>query len=314
MLIAVALLVIGLVLLTIGADRLVLSAARVSTRLGLSPILIGALVIGVGTSAPELLVSVVAAVRGTLDLAVGNIVGSNVANLSLVVGSAALISPVVSRVETLRREGGLMLAGTLLFAAFAWDHRLSWWEGLILLAGMGVAGWLVIRWARADRRGAAQIEAEVAEMEGPIRSVPFEIVIGVISIAATLAGAELLVRGAKTLADLLDLSDGFVGLTIVAVGTSLPELATAVAAARRREGALVVGNVLGSNMFNSLLVGGSAALAGPAALVGDFRFPLVAMVVVSALAGAFARSGQRVVRLEGILLLAAFAALVVGLL
>lgn len=314
MLIALALLIAGLALLTVGADRLVLSAARVSTRLGLSPILIGALVIGVGTSAPELLVSVVAALRGTLDLAVGNIVGSNVANLSLVVGSAAIISPVVSRVETLRREGGLMMVGTLVFAAFAWNHLLSRPEGAILLAAMGVGVWLVIRWARADRRGAAEIEAEVAEMEGPIRSIPFEVTIGVVSIAATLAGAEMLVRGAKTLADLLSLSDGFVGLTIVAVGTSLPELATALAAARRREGDLVVGNVLGSNMFNSLLVAGSAALAGPGALVGDFRFPLVAMVVVSVLAGVFARSGQRVVRLEGVALLAAFAILVVGLL
>lgn len=311
---ALALVVIGLVLLTLGADRLVLSAARISTRLGLSAILVGALVIGMGTSAPELLVSVVASLQASLDLAVGNIVGSNIANLSLVVGSAALITPVVSRVQTLRREGGVMVAGTLLFTFFAWDHRLSRLEGTILLLGMVAAGWLVIRWARADRRGAADIAAEVAEMEGPIRSLPFEIGIGLVSIAATLGGAELLVRGARILADVLGLSDGFVGLTIVAVGTSLPELATTVAAARRGEGDLVVGNVLGSNMFNSLLVGGAAAVTGPAALTGDFTSPLVAMIGLSVLAGVFARSGQRVVRWEGVALLAVFVGLVLSLL
>ncbi len=311
MLPALLLVAAGLGVLTAGADRLVLAAARISTRLGVSPILVGALVVGVGTSAPELLVGVVAATGGSLDLALGNVVGSNITNLTLVVGTGALVAPLSSRVPTLRREGLLMVGGSALFVALAWDEELGRADGVVLLAAMVAAVWAVARWSARDQPGRDQMTPEIDEWEAGGRSTGLEAVIGALAVTATLGGAELLVRGARTVASLAGLSDGLVGLTIVAIGTSLPELATAVAAARRREADLVVGNVLGSNIFNALLVGGSAAVVGPGVLVGDFRPPLLAMLGVALVAGVFAFTGRRIVRWEAAILIGMFLAALV---
>lgn len=301
MLTASGLLVGGLVLLTLAADRFVVSAARLSRAWGLSPVLIGALVVGLGTSAPELLVSALASVRGELDLAAGNVVGSNVANVTLVVGTTALITGVGSRVRTIRREGFVMMAAVVTLAAFLWDRRIDRWEGVVLLAGMLVAALALVRWARGD----AESE-DIGDVDGEASHVLGELGIGVGALIATLIGADLLVRGASRLAIELDISAAFVGLVIVAVGTSLPELATALAAARRNETELVVGNVLGSNLFNSLAVAGVAGVLGPGDLAGSFRVASGVMVGAAALAGFFALTNRKVERWEGLVLLAVF--------
>lgn len=308
MTLALALLVGGLVLLTFSADRLVVSAVALSRKSGLSPILIGAVVVGLGTSAPELSVSVSAALDNDLGLAVGNVVGSNIANVTLVIGAAALVSPLRSQVLVLRREGVLMFLSVSLLGWFLLDQELVRWEGLTLLGGLVVALWLLVRWARGGHVDESIADPQLEELEGEERPTWFHIVAGLVSLGLTLLGAELLVSGASDLAEELGMSSTLIGLLLVAVGTSLPELATALASARRRESDLVIGNIVGSNLFNSLAVAGSAAVVGPATLDSDLLTPaVVAMVGVAAAAGLFSLTGGRVVRWEGALLLVAFA-------
>jgi len=306
-LIPVVLLLAGLILLTLGADRFVVAAARLSRILGLSPILIGALVIGLGTSAPELLVSALAAGRGELDLALGNVVGSNTANMTLVLGAAALVGPVVSQVKTIRREGVLMFLGLLGLTAMLWDLRLTRFGGAMLLFGMAGAAVLLVLWARSDPR--AEMVTEATAGEAP-PSAARESLIGLGMLALTLLGADLLVRGASGLADELGISEAFVGLVIVAIGTSLPELATAMAAARRGETDLIVGNVLGSNLFNTLMVVGTATLIGPGGVDSSFRSALVFMVGAGVAAGVFVATGKKLARWEGAVLLGVFVAFI----
>ena len=303
MVIAVVLLVGGLMLLTLAADRFVVSAAGLSKAWGLSPILVGALVIGLGTSAPEFLVSILASGRGETDLAMGNIVGSNAANVTLVLGTTALIAPIRSQLRTLRREGVVMFIAVAAFAILLWDLELGRIEGGGLALGMVVTVLLMVRWARGDARAGRLPLAVEGSASFNARK---EILVGAGMLGLTIVGAELLVRGAGRLAVELEISSAFVGLVIVAVGTSLPELATAVAAARRGETDLVLGNVLGSNLFNSLMVGGSAAIIRPGIVDPDFRIPLGFMVASALIAGLFVVTGRSLVRWEGASLLAVF--------
>lgn len=299
----------GLVLLTFSADRLVVSAVALSSKSGLSPVLIGAVVVGLGTSAPELSVSLSAALDNDLGLAVGNVVGSNIANVTLVIGAAALVAPLRSQVLVLRREGVLMFLAVSLLGWFLLDQQLVRWEGMVLLAGMVVALWLLVRWAKGGHVDESIAEPQIEELTGVDRPAWVHVLLGLLSLGLTLLGAELLVGGASDLAIELGLSSTLIGLLLVAVGTSLPELATALASARRRESDLVIGNIVGSNLFNSLGVAGVAAVVGPSALDGQLLIPaVVVMVVTAALAGLFSLTGGRVVRREGLVLLAAFAA------
>lgn len=297
----------GFALLTFAADRLVLAAARISSVFGLSPVLIGAVVVGLGTSLPEMLVSGLAAAEpGGLDFALGNIVGSNVANLALVLGVSALISPIARQPKLIAREGVVMLVGSALLTYLVFDDRLTRNEGLILGAGLVTAMGLIVLWATRDRSRAADVESELEEMVTsgvrPLRETAF----AVGSLGLTLLGAELLVRGARDLAETLGVSDAVISLTLVAIGTSLPELATAVAAARRNQNDLVLGNVLGSNLFNALGVGAVAGLIGSGVVAESFRGPVSVMMAVTVLTGLLALSRSGLARAQGILLLASY--------
>jgi cation:H+ antiporter len=300
---SLSLLLSGLVALTLGADRFVLAAARLSRAWGLSPVLIGALVVGLGTSAPELLVTIFSAARGEVDIALGNVVGSNVANVTLVLGATALVAPISSRVRTIRREGFVMSAGLVLLTVFLWDLGIVAWEGLVLVGSMLLASLLLVWWARGDARAGRLPYGRDNAWSG---SVGRESLLGLGTLILTLVGADLLVRGASRLATELGISTAFVGLVIVAVGTSLPELATALAAARRSEPDLVLGNVLGSNLFNSLAVAGIAGLIGPGEIDAAFRNALGFMIFSGLLAGGFALTYRRIERWEGAVLLAVF--------
>jgi|FLYL01.1.fsa_nt_gi cation:H+ antiporter len=293
----------GLILLTVGADRFVESAARLGLRLGVSSLLIGLFVIGMGTSLPEMLVSGISAARpGGLDLAMGNVVGSNIANLSLVLGVAALITPVPTPRGILHREGLIATLASALLAWFAWRGSLSLVQGVLLL----VAGLVAILFI-ARGNGGGELEQEVAEELGSgWTDIAKEALWVVAGLAATLLGAQLLVDGARGLAASLGVSEALIGLSVVAVGTSLPELATAVAAARRRHTSLVLGNVLGSNLFNALLVAGVAATVGAGRIAADMRGELALMVGVSFFVGVVAMREDRLDRWEGLALLAAF--------
>ncbi len=305
MLISIAMLVGGLVLLAVAADRFVLSSARLSRAWGLSPVLVGALVVGMGTSAPELLVSVLAAVDGEQNLALGNAVGSNVANVTLVLGLAALIRPLTGTLRVLQREGALMFVALCGLAYALYDLQITRVEGLVLVAGMFGAAALVVRWAKLES-GAEDGPREATDVR-----VGMELAVGVVALALTLVGAQLLVIGAVDLASALGIESSFVGMTIVAVGTSLPELATSIAGVRRGEFDIVLGNVVGSNLFNALAVGGAAGAISPGPIEPNLGLGAAVMVGSAALAGILARTGRTVARWEGAMLLAGFVAFVV---
>ena len=306
MLLPVLGIVAGLVVLTVAADWFVVGAVRLAARLRLSPVVIGAVVIGFGTSAPEMVVSGLAAGQGKLDIAVGNIVGSNIANLSLVLGAAALVTTVTVAGRTIRREAPLVVAATVAFALLV-QGGLSRAEGVALLVGAVAAVAWILRATHEDEGGDEELAHEVEEFltDAPV-DLRRELLRTLVGLLGTLGAAQLLVVSATSVADALGLAEGFVGLTIVAIGTSLPELATALQAARKDETDLIVGNLLGSNLFNSLAVGGVAALAGPGP-VGDPVLTGLAiwlMLGIAAIAMLFMRTGHRVVAREGGILLA----------
>ena len=288
---------VGLALLTRAADEFVEGAANVASALNISPVVIGAVIVGFGTSAPELLVSSLAAWHGDLDLGVGNVVGSNVANLTLVLGAAALIVLLRVSPSVLAREAPLSLLAVLLFAFFT-TGGLERWEGLVLLATLaGVLTWIVAG-GRVDHA-----ESHSLDDGGPLSTQALRTAGGLIG---TIAGAQLLVWGASAIATMAGLSGGFVGFTLVAIGTSLPELVTAVAAARKGETEIILGNLLGSNIFNSLAVGGAIATIHPG-VVADRELAtvgIVGMTLVSFIAWSFMVTRKRVHRLEAVVLLA----------
>lgn len=285
------------------ADRFVVAASHISRSLGVSPVLVGALLVGFGTSLPEMVVSGLAASRGDTDFAVANIVGSNVANLALVLGGAAIIAPVVARREIIRREGPLVLGVTMFYIALLIDDRVQRWEGAVLLIALVAALFLLVRWSRMDMQQADQLAS-------PIIAIRPELIAAALAMVATVVAATALIEGAERMADELEIESAVIGVSLVAVGTSLPELATAIAAIRRRAGDLVLGNVLGSNLFNVLAVGGVAGLLGPGAIDPDFQILLVIMLVLTAVAGFLVISGNQLVRWEGLVLLIAFVAFI----
>jgi len=307
MLLAILGIILGLAVLTYAADQFVIGAARLAMVLRLSSVVVGAVVIGFGTSAPEMLVSALAAVQGKLDLAVGNIVGSNAANLTLVLGAAALVTPIAVRSPVLKREAPLSLLSVVAFA-FLVQRGVSWVEGTIL-AGLLVVSLTIIIYS--SRAGDSELSAEVEEfLEGSRPSTRREGIRTLLGLLGTLGAAQLLVVSATTIATEIGLAEGFVGFTIVAIGTSLPELATAIQAARKGETDLIIGNLLGSNLFNSAAVGATAAFAG----AGQVADPILTgpgvsiMVAVAVIATAFMVTGRRVVRWEAGVLIAGYVA------
>ena len=300
--------VAGLALLVRAADRFVVAAARIADAANVPPIVIGAALIGFGTSLPEMLVSGLASSQGEPELAIGNIVGSNLANLTLVLGAASLLVPPAVVPRVLKREAPIALLAAVVFAVLV-QNGLTRPEGVVLAAGLGVALWLILRASEGESEAVALLEEvkELEHVEGAI-SIPRELLIGLVGLIGTLAGAQLLVHGATDIAEELGLSGGFIGLTLVAVGTSLPELVTGIQSVRRGEESLLIGNVLGSNVFNSFAVGGITALVAPAA-VTDASLVVTAtglMVGVAVLATIFLATGPRITRLKGGVLLAVY--------
>ncbi len=340
MLVDVAWVVVGMAVLIFGAERLVSAAERLAHYWGMSTVLIGAVVVGLGTSLPEMLISGLAAARPNgLDLATGNIVGSNIANLSLVLGVAILVAPLKNVTTDLRREWLAMLVGSFVLVVLAWNNALSRPNGVALAVAMAVALMLLVRWSRDMHSIDGKTERDPSEGGGSAYSDEIaswlekvkagssvglpglrirlslvlwrEILMALISLVLTLWGADRLVDGATGIAERLDISGGLVGLTLVALGTSLPELATAVAAARHGNTELVIGNVLGSNLFNALAVGGIAGLVGDGVFTGNFRGSLLWMMGTAVAAGGIAnglrgfdrlrpfRSSNRVLQMMG---------------
>jgi cation:H+ antiporter len=308
MLISVILIAAGLGLLVIGADRFITGAAQTARALGISPMVIGLTVVGFATSMPEVLVGAVAAWDGRTGMAIGNAVGSNIANIGLVLAVAVLVRPMVVASATLRREYLLMCLAALLAILLLVDQHLGRLDGLILFGALIAATWWIVRLATrsppADPLG-GEFEKELAPEVSPRRAA---ILLGA-GLLVLLAGAELLVRGAVSAARILGVSDLIIGLTVVAIGTSLPELAASVTSVLKNEADIAIGNVIGSNTFNMLMVLGIPALIGPSGigmevLTRDFA----AMAVLTVLMGitVFIHGRGRFSRPEGGLLLAVF--------
>ena len=309
MLIALAWIIVGLVVLTYGADRFVEGASATAANLGVPPLLIGLVVVGFATSAPEMLVSAMAAVNGSPTLGIGNALGSNIANIGLVLGVTALIAPLTVGSTILRREFPMMFVVLLLAGALLWDLELDRTDGIILMAGLfvmiGLTVWIGLKAAPGDPLATEFDQKLDSVMSGGAAAGWL-----VVGLAMLLAGSHLLVDGAVTLARLFGVSDVVIGLTIVAIGTSLPELAAAVMSALKNEPDIALGNVLGSNMFNALGVLAMPGLIAPTdfdplVFNRDVVYMLVLSVALAVFAWSYKRPGM-ISRVDGIILLAAF--------
>ncbi len=298
-------LVAGLIGLFFGGEALVRGSVGIARRLAIPPLLIGLTVVGFGTSTPELLVSVDAAWRGVPDIALGNIIGSNIANILLIVGLTALVWPITVTGATLRRDTLVMVAAALaLVPVFALGYmgRLS---GVVLVAGL--VGYLI--WAY---RTPGDATAEDENLPAPSLALVSALwVIG--GLVVLMVGARFLVDGAVSIARGFGISEAFIGLTIVAVGTSLPELATSLIAAFRRQSEIAIGNIVGSNIFNVLGILGVTAMIAPIPVAGRFlRFDLPVMIAVSLLLTALLLTRPKIGRWMGVALLAAYLAYVLA--
>lgn len=294
----IAFVVAGLVLLFAGGEGLVKGASALAARLGMAPALIGLTVVGFGTSLPELLVSVNAALGGSPDIALGNVVGSNTANILLIAGIAALLWPIATRGLNMGRDSLWMLAAALAVLVPSALGMVGRPLGLALLAALAVYLVTAIR------------SAEPSEGEIPALSPAMLALSLVLGLAALVGGAHLLVTGAVGLARDWGLSEAFIGLSIVAVGTSLPELATSVVAALRRQPAIAVGNVVGSNIFNVFGILGTTALIAPVPVAPRFLTFDVPVMIAASVALVLTLRLPVIGRLWGVALLAAYAAYV----
>ncbi len=253
---------LGLVALSFGAEWLVRGASRIAVVLRVSPLVIGLTIVAYGTSTPEMMASVVAAVRGHADITLGNVLGSNIANIGLILGLVALIAPLRVSMRLMRRELPIMVGVTLLFYFLAWRLYFGRFTGVGFLLGLVVFTVLVLRWARREPE-TIQAEYESYDRAGRRSEHPVlrtSILLAVGGMLVLFAGGDLVVRGAVPLARLMGISDIVIGASLVAVGTSLPELATALVAARRRQADIIIGNLVGSNLFNIL---GALGLSEP---------------------------------------------------
>jgi cation:H+ antiporter len=309
----------GIVLLVGGGELLVRGAVAVATRFGVSPLVIGLTLVGFGTSTPELVTSVQAALDGYPGVAYGNIVGSNLANILLILGVTAIICPILVDRGALKRDGLTMLGVAALFAALAALMPMGRVTGTLFVLGLAVYIWQAFRQESAGGadhgavydKGAALSEAEAA-LAPPVASANGSIVkpllTAVLGIAAVVAGGALLVDGAVALARNLGISETVIGLTIVALGTSLPELVTSVMAALRKQTDVAFGNIIGSNIYNILGIGGATALVSPGPVPADIvGFDNIIMVGVSVLLIGFTYTGRKLERWEGCVLLAGYA-------
>ncbi len=304
--------VIGLVVLVWSADIFVEGAAAIARFLGMSPLLIGMVVIGFGTSAPELTVSALSAWQGNPGIALGNAYGSNITNIALILGTVALISPIVVHSQIVKKELPVLMGVTVFAFGQLCDGSLSRTDAVLeLVVFAGVMTWMVRQGLKqkADML-AAEVEEELEEHRMSFAQATIWLVSGLVLL---MISSRLLVWGAVTIAQNLGVSDLIIGLTIVAVGTSLPELASSIAAARKGEHDLALGNIIGSNLFNTLAVVGLAGAIHPMSIpleIVNRDWPLMAMLTASLFALGYAgkREQGRINRVEGGVLLAVYAA------
>jgi cation:H+ antiporter len=295
----------GLAILVVGAEILVRGSVGTALRFGLTPLLIGLTIVAFGTSAPELVVSIQAAYNGSDDIALGNIIGSNISNIALILGIAALIQPLKVQTSIIRKDVPILLGVSMLLVLFLLDGVISQLEGFIFFVGVIVFTVASIRMAKMET--ATEVKSE---FEDVVPKKLYPLWLNVVMIAAGLGllvlGAKWLVDGAIQIATSIGMSQAVVGLTIVAVGTSLPELATSVMAAFKKEGDIAIGNVVGSNIFNILCILGITAMILPVSQGGITMVDILLMLGLTLFLLPVLRSGYIVSRIEGGVLLATY--------
>jgi len=299
----------GFVALYYGAEWLVKGATSMSLRLGLPPLLVGLTVVAYGTSSPELVVSIMASLKGEGDLAIGNIVGSNILNIALILGLTALITPLKMEFQLLKFDTPVMIGVSLLFMWLFRDFRIELWEGLLLVS-LAVA-YTLINIKMARKTSTPEVEKEYSdEVAGIIddSSMGWGKISLLIAggLLVLVAGSRAFVIGASDLARMWGVSEALIGLTIVSVGTSLPELASSLIAALRKQADIAVGNIIGSNIFNLLLIGGVASTVKPIHAPGISVVDLWVMIAMAVLFAIFAWTGFRIRRWEGVVLLISY--------
>jgi cation:H+ antiporter len=305
----------GLLLLYLGAESLVRGSTSMALRLGLTPLVVGLTVVAYGTSTPELAVSVKAALQGNGVIALGNVVGSNICNLGLILGLAALICPLKVQLQLVRLDVPVMIACSLLLPLLLWDGVIGRIEGSFLVAGIVAYTVLNLRLARRERNPVVLEEyARAAAVARPRPRAGLDVLLIAVGIALLILGGRLFVEGAVDLARAMGLSESVIALTLVAAGTSLPELAATVVAAARGEVDIAVGNIIGSNIFNLTNIIGLSALARPIESAGLAGADIAVMIALALIAAPLLRTGFSVRRWEGGLFLLSYVAYVFYLL
>lgn len=291
---------LGVALLYFGGNLLVKNSSRLAQNWGISPLIIGLTIVAFGTSAPELAASLTAALRGSPEIALGNIVGSNIANIALILAITALVYPLRTQAAFLRRELPIMIGAAALLLLLFVDGSLGRAEGVLLVALLGVYLWLLFRGQETP-----EIEQEFAQEYSGAPNRPWQAAFGaLLGLGLLVAGAQSLVAGATSLARGFGVPELIIGLTLVAVGTSLPELSTSIIAAMKREPDIALGNIVGSNIFNILFILGTTTALQPISVAfGAIAVDLWVMLGLSVLLLPFLSTGLRLGRREGSVLL-----------
>jgi cation:H+ antiporter len=300
----------GFVALYYGAEWLVKGSSALALRFGLPPLLVGLTVVAYGTSSPEMVVSVIASLKGEGDLSIGNIVGSNILNIGLILGLTALITPLKMEFQLLKFDSPVMIGVSALFLWMFRDFRIDRWEGMVFV-GLAIT-YTVVNIILAKRTTTPQVDEEyqegvsgITQGTGPSMGKLLLLIVG--GLAVLIAGSRAFVIGASDLARMWGVSEALIGLTIVSIGTSLPELASSLIAALRKQADIAVGNIIGSNIFNILAIGGVASIVKPIHAPNISMVDNYVMIGMAVLFILLAATGFRIRRWEGAVLLLAYA-------
>jgi cation:H+ antiporter len=299
-------LVLGLVALFIGAEGLIRGSSALALKIGITPLVVGLTVVAFGTSTPELVVSLKAALIGNSSISLGNVVGSNIANIALILGISAIIRPLDVHANIIRREIPIMIGISILLVLLLIDGELGLVDGIIFVLGIVIYTIVNITMARKEKN--AEVEKEFKEGLKTGLGVPISIVMIVGGLGLMILGANLFVTSSISIAKVIGVSDAIIGLTIVAVGTSLPELITSVVAAYKHESDIAIGNIVGSNIFNILGILGITALIISVSSSGINYIDFGAMLFAALILLPLSKTGFRITRLEGLFLVLGYAA------
>jgi len=303
----------GLLLLFAGAEGLVRGASSIALRLGISPLVVGLTVVAFGTSAPELLVSIKSSLEGNSDIALGNVIGSNICNIALILGISALINPMIVKAQVIKREIPIMIGVTIVLILMLLNNNISRIEGIVLTAGIISYTIISIYLSKKEKNNEVELEFEDELGKNPY-SLTVSIIMVIVGLVLLIWGANIFVSGAVAAAERMGVSNAVIGLTVVAFGTSLPELITSIVAGIKKEGDIAIGNIVGSNVFNILSILGITAVIKPITSYGISVIDLSIMLFTAVIILPLGYAGFKINRWEGAFLFIGYIAYFIYLL